>query len=53
MHADHPLPAPSPASGTPVGTPLLRSDPSAVPQVGEGDVRTAIALPTENPDEPI
>lgn len=29
-------PAPSPAKGTPAGAPLLRSDPSAVPQVGEG-----------------
>ena len=29
-------PAPSPARSTPVGSPLLRSDPSAVPQAGEG-----------------
>jgi release factor glutamine methyltransferase len=28
--------APSPARSTPVGTPLLRSDPSAVPQTGGG-----------------
>ena len=31
-----PLPNPSPARSTPVGAPLLRSDPSAVPQAGEG-----------------
>ncbi len=28
----------TPARGTPVGTPLLRSDPSAVPQAGERDL---------------
>ena len=28
--------APPPARSTPVGTPLLRSDPSAVPRAGEG-----------------
>ncbi len=31
-------PSSLPARGTPVGTPLLRSDPSAVPQVGERDL---------------
>ncbi len=29
---------PFPARGTPVGTPLLRSDPSAVPQASERDL---------------
>lgn len=42
MAKNGPLPNPPPARSTPAGTPLLRSDPSAVPQVGEG---TNVPLP--------
>ena len=36
LNTAHPLLSPSPEKGTPVGAPLLHSDPSAVPLVGDG-----------------